>query len=190
MIPPLKRTLLSTCLCTALVVLAGTARAQDALDACVAQADPAQRLACFDAAMAARRGTANVAPAPAIPVATEVTAPLTSAPQPAAQQPTVATSPAIAPAAPAKAKADFGLELRRREQNEDMERSLRVSAARHNDFTGWTIEFDDGSTWKQIGTDRYDIEVGKSYTIRRGSLNSFQLGNADNNRKIRVRREE
>jgi hypothetical protein len=83
----------------------------------------------------------------------------------------------------------FGLELRG-EGRGSATRSYRVVAATRNDFTGWTIEFDGGGKWRQVGTDNYDIDVGQSYTVRRGSLNSFLLSNANNNRKMRIKRLE
>jgi hypothetical protein len=69
-------------------------------------------------------------------------------------------------------------------------RTLRVVAATRNDFTGWTIEFEGGGKWRQVGTDKYDIDVGQSYTVRRGTLNSFMLSNSSNNRKLRIKRVE
>ena len=69
-------------------------------------------------------------------------------------------------------------------------RTYRVVAARHNDFTGWTLEFDNGSTWKQVGTDDYRIEIGEQYSVRRNSFNSYMLSNFANNRKIRISRVE
>lgn len=82
----------------------------------------------------------------------------------------------------------FGLELRGERGRST--RTYHVVAATRNDFTGWTIEFDGGGKWRQIGTDNYAIDVGESYTLRRGSLNSFLLSNTNNNRKMRIQRLE
>lgn len=70
----------------------------------------------------------------------------------------------------------------------DEERVLEISNARHNDITGWSIEFTNGETWQQVGSDRYEIKKGESYKITRGTLYSFLLGNLTDNRKIRITR--
>ena len=82
----------------------------------------------------------------------------------------------------------FGLDLSR--GGARTTRTLRVVAATRNDFTGWTIEFEGTGKWRQVGTDKYDIDVGQSYTVRRGTLNSFLLSNSSNNRKLRIKRVE
>jgi hypothetical protein len=97
------------------------------------------------------------------------------------------------PAAPAAARQDeFGLELKQeRVSNAGSDsRTYTVLAASHNDFTGWTIEFDGGGIWKQVGTDDYNIEVGERYTVRRATFNSFVLSNSHNNKRIRITRVE
>jgi len=66
----------------------------------------------------------------------------------------------------------------------------KVTTATHSDFTGWTISFDNGQSWKQIGTDRFDVNEGDSCTISRGLLNSFRLQCGSIERKIRVTRSE
>ncbi|MDG2176858.1 MAG: hypothetical protein P8M72_12105 [Gammaproteobacteria bacterium] len=82
----------------------------------------------------------------------------------------------------------FGLDLSR--GGARTTRTLRVVAATRNDFTGWTIEFEGAGKWRQVGTDKYDIDVGQLYTVRRGTLNSFMLSNSSNNRKLRIKRVE
>ena len=94
---------------------------------------------------------------------------------------------------PTARQDEFGLELKQERQRDTGgpdSRTYRVLAARHNDFTGWTIEFDGGGVWKQVGTDDYRIEVGETYTVSRASFNSFMLSNSRNNRKIRITRVE
>jgi len=95
-----------------------------------------------------------------------------------------------APGPPAIAEADaFGLELKN-DGNTDAENSrlFTVATARHNKFTGWTIEFTNGQTWKQVGTDPYKIEPGSSYIITRATLNSFMLNAEGKRSKIRITR--
>jgi hypothetical protein len=67
-------------------------------------------------------------------------------------------------------------------------RTYRVVVAKRNDFSGWRIEFDGGGTWSQTGTDSYDMEVGETYTLRRGFLGSYLLSNSRNNKKMRISR--
>ena len=68
------------------------------------------------------------------------------------------------------------------------QRVMTVAAAKQNDFTGWTIEFENGQVWQQIGTDGYRIRKGEQYTISKALMDSYLLSNSSNNRKIRVRR--
>jgi len=72
--------------------------------------------------------------------------------------------------------------------SEITERVMTVAAAKQNDFTGWTIEFENGQVWQQIGTDGYRIRKGEQYTISKALMDSYLLSNSSNNRKIRVRR--
>lgn len=88
---------------------------------------------------------------------------------------------------------DFGLEHKPQVSEQAVEsaevvREFTVSAARRNDFTGWTIEFDNGQVWRQVGSEPYRINVGATYSIQRASFNSFLLGNPDDSRKLRVTR--
>ncbi len=92
---------------------------------------------------------------------------------------------------------EFGLDIKPEQEQEKKPEmvmpdslTLVVKNARHNDFTGWTIEFNDGSTWKQVGTDSYRIRKGESYNVQRGALGSYFLSSQGNNRKIRVKRVE
>lgn len=68
------------------------------------------------------------------------------------------------------------------------QRVMTVAAAKQNDFTGWTIEFENGQVWQQIGTDGYRIRKGEQYTISKALMDSYLLSNSSNNRKMRVRR--
>lgn len=65
-----------------------------------------------------------------------------------------------------------------------------VVVAAHSPFTGWIITFDNGQSWKQIGTDSFAIRKGDSCTIERAVLDSFRLKCGDRARQIRVVREE
>lgn len=181
--PRRSLTLLAFLLLSSGQSIAAEAVSQDLLRDCAAVRDANARLACFEALVE------DPAPAEAAPAPTPAPAPAprVSSPRPA--------PPATVSEARAAEDDDFGLEHKNipepamaQEDREPDIRRLRVTSAAHNDFTGWTIEFGNGQVWKQIGTEPYDIEEGATYSIQRGSFNSYLLGNPDNNRKIRVTR--
>jgi hypothetical protein len=83
----------------------------------------------------------------------------------------------------------FGLELKQESKSQERDSMTAVvTSAKHNDFTGWSIEFDNGQYWKQIGTEDFRIKKGATYVITRGTLNSFFLGDGNSNNKIKVQR--
>lgn len=65
-----------------------------------------------------------------------------------------------------------------------------VTKATHSPFTGWIVTFDNGQSWKQIGTDSFAIREGDSCTIERVLVDSFRLKCANRERRIRIVREE
>jgi hypothetical protein len=67
---------------------------------------------------------------------------------------------------------------------------VKVTTATHNDFTGWTINFDNGQSWKQVGIDRFAVKAGDTCTISRGALNSFRVQCGDIERRIQVTRSQ
>jgi hypothetical protein len=52
----------------------------------------------------------------------------------------------------------------------------------------WTVEFDNGQVWQQVGTDNFSIRAGETYRIERASRNSFLMKREGYNRGIRVSR--
>lgn len=156
--------------------------AQNDLEACTQISDSSARLECYDRIL----NPTNTADLPIL-AQPEIEG------TPTEQR--VLPAPIEAAHAPAPAPAlvsgdDFGLELKQLPSPEADLRTFTVASARHNDFTGWTIEFENGQIWKQVGTNRYRIKTGQPYTIKRASFNSFLLGNANNNRNIRISRIE
>ena len=146
---------------------------QSSVASCASIADETERLTCYD------RVAENVRDLPVVRVPRTTR----NAPQTDVTQPSNAT---------VVRQDEFGLELKREKQIQAgaSSRVFTVLAAKHNDFTGWTIEFEGGSTWKQVGTDDYRVIVGETYTVQRASLNSFLLTNSRNNKKIRITRVE
>ena len=61
-----------------------------------------------------------------------------------------------------------------------------VTAALHSPYTGWTITFDNGQRWKQIGTTSFVVNVGDSCSVEPGMLNSYLLRCGNRARRIRV----
>jgi hypothetical protein len=157
---------------------AGFTYAQESVTSCADIANADERLACYDRAAEASRNL----PVVRLPRNTQPA----STPSPASEQ-----GQQQGNSAPVRQDV-FGLELKQEKRRDEGPkiRTYRAVAASHNDFTGWTIEFEGGSKWKQVGTDDYDIEIGETYTVRRATFNSYILSNGKNNRKIRVTRIE
>ena len=148
-------------------------QSQGNIVSCAIIEDAQERLACYD------RAADNVSNLPVVRL-------------PRSSQQPATEGPAVSDSAPQTRQDEFGLELKQERQRDTGpdSRSYRVVAARHNDFTGWTIEFEGGGVWKQVGTDDYKIEVGERYTVSRATFNSYMLSNSENNRKIRITRVE
>jgi|TARA_B110000305_G_C19364796_1_gene601359 hypothetical protein len=146
---------------------------QTGIASCASIVDETERLVCYD------RAAENVGDLPVVRIPRTAR----SAPQADVTEP-LNTNVAR--------QDEFGLELKREKQRESgpSSRIFTVLAAKHNDFTGWTIEFEGGGIWKQVGTDDYRVTVGETYTVQRASLNSFLLTNSRNNKKIRITRVE
>lgn len=156
---------------------AGGNMAQTGLQECAAISDDDARLACYDrhleAASPASREKLPVFRLPGTGDSETARPPAEDAEDSAGET----------------ARSDnFGLEDKG--QADDGTRTFQVKAARHNQFTGWTIEFENGQIWRQVGTENYTIREGERYTIQRAMFNSFLLGSDRNNRKIRVTRIE
>lgn len=138
---------------------------------CRTQADPAQRLACYDREAAALN------------------------------QAVEARDVVIADKAEMKTarRGLFGFKLPslnifgdgREEDDEVSEISSTVAAARPIAGVGWRITLADGAVWEQISTDELvmDPRVGDKVTIRRGALGSYRA-NIDGQRGVKMRRVE
>ena len=150
--------------------------AQDALNTCANITDSTARLACYDEAMQANKAL----PVLRIPRNTSTPATSTLAPD----------TPAVSSQAE-QPEDGFGLEIKTSDNTvEENTRNFTVADASYNQFTGWTIEFTNGQVWKQVGADSYRIEPGQTYTISRGTFNSFFLNAAGKRDKIRITRSQ
>lgn len=165
-------------------LLPAAVQAQEELLRCADVADDTTRLACYDRLARELRSAAGVE------IADDATANSTS-PGPNADN--AASSP-VEPVGNGmrSALALFGFESRPEEQRAITEVADRlegaVTSASHSPFSGWTLTLDNGQVWKQIGSDRFDIEAGDQAVITRGSLNSFLLQRGGEGRRIRVSR--
>ena len=154
--------------------------AQDALNTCANITDSTARLACYDEAMQANKAL------PVLRIPRNTSAPASSTPAPGA----VPGTPAVTSQAD-QPEDGFGLEIKTSDNTVYKNtRNFTLADANYNQFTGWTIEFTNGQVWKQVGADSYRIEPGQTYTISRGTFNSFFLNAAGKRDKIRITRSQ
>ena len=85
---------------------------------------------------------------------------------------------------------DFGLEHRKVEAQSTDRVYVNVKNVGYNERKERVFEFDNGQIWRQTDSGYYAINPGETHFIKRGMLNSFFLGNDNNNRTVRVRREK
>lgn len=169
-------------LCLAILAIAASQASaqsqslQQALEQCRLEQNALKRLVCYDEIGTAGQAaiTKNATPAVTAASATPVTA---------------VAAPATPDAAPVE--AEFGLEHRQRINESTADQIYAtVKTVSYSPRKELIVEFDNGQRWRQNGTDYYKIAVGESHYLKRGALNSFFLGNDNNNRTIRVRREQ
>lgn len=104
-----------------------------------------------------------------------------SAPVAAAQQPQAAD--------PAQVVANFGQEHKMVSANEQQKSIVLKLTKLTTAPTGSAIfTFENGQVWRQVSTEYFFAEVGRSYELERGALNSFFLSEAGKRREIKVRR--
>lgn len=84
---------------------------------------------------------------------------------------------------------DFGLENKKVADTGDQISAI-VSKIRYSPRKEMIIEFDNGQVWRQTDSGTYPIKVGERHFIKRGMLGAFYLGNDNNNRTLKVKREE
>jgi hypothetical protein len=169
----------------ALMILLGAATqvqaaipAEQAIELCRAEQNALRRLNCYDAI------SADTTVAAAAPVAR-------AAQSAAPQQPTVSQpQPAAQPAPTVTAESSFGLEHKKSSEQTTDKIYVTVKTVSENQQRELVVEFTNGQIWRQRGNDYYQIKAGEKHYIKRGVLGSFFLGNDDNNRTIRVKREQ
>ena len=146
----------------------------EALLACADESDDAQRLRCFDAAVAGLRKT-SAAPA--------TTAAAAQAALPPAATPAAAT-PAPTPEAKFGARGDIKPD-RHEELNELTATVTALGAKPHGELI---VTLDNGQTWAEIAPNpKIKVRTGETVKIKRGALGSFWLV-APNGRSSKVTR--
>lgn len=167
----MNKTLLSgAALLTALLspALLAQTSLSSAIEQCRAEQNALKRLVCYDEIT-----TAN---SHAIPVRPEQSA------QPKNHQ--------AAQTSQQTAESDFGREHRRKIDESADKIYAVVSSIRYSPRKELIIAFDNGQVWRQNGSGNYAINVGERHFIRRGVLGAFYLGNDNNNRTLKVKRED
>jgi len=180
----MKRFLAHCIVIAVLPLSAGAAIPLDqALELCRAEQNALRRLTCYDAITATKADattlTGSATRAAPTAAQTPVAAPVTSASVAATAEPTTVS-----------AEADFGMEHRKAAEDAPEQIYLQVKSVQYGSRKELIIEFDNGQVWRQNGTDYYKIAAGEQHYVKRGVLSSFFLGNDNNNRTIRVRREK
>ena len=153
---------------------AAPAHLQEALLACRALVQDAERLSCYDGIASAEMGLA----------------------QPAASSADAAAAPASASgehaAAPQEAGAGFGAErlpAREREQDPPQRLAATITHVLELPRGNFRLTLDNGQVWQEIRYDRSTrYAAGDGVEIRRGTLGSYNLASEATGRRAKVRR--
>lgn len=160
-----------------LALLAATAAQADPLAACRALADPATRLACYDALP----GTAPQSPATPAPVATDAT---------------TGTPPPPAPATVPDPESLFGLDATTTAATLGAvvavtppdSLAATVTAVERTPDGKLLLTLANGQAWRQVDSRTAAVNTGASVRIRRAAFGSYLLSAGDRSQGIRVRR--
>lgn len=156
-----------------------------AFHACAGEDDDAQRLACYDKAIA-RKPKSNPQSGHAPPAAVPAGAAAGSA---------SAAVRAPAPAPAGSTRSEFGLNATQRaEHGQPVPKAVtsKVTGVSHGGAGGGLlITLDQGQIWAQVdpGVGSFPVKPGDTVTVRSAMLGSFLMsGPSSNHRSIRVRR--
>lgn len=108
---------------------------------------------------------------------------------------------AAAPAVPARGNAEANITRQTPDNNFGREHKQKTADAADqiyavvnkisfNPRKQLIISFDNGQVWRQTESATYQINVGERHFIKRGMLGAFYLGNDNNNRTLKVKRED
>lgn len=107
---------------------------------------------------------------------------------PVTAAPAVPTTQTEVKAAQPTTSKDFGLEHKKTVDTAETISAI-VSNIRFSPRKDLIIEFDNGQIWRQADSGSYPIKVGERHFIKRGIFGAFYLGNENNNRTLKVKRE-
>lgn len=150
---------------------------EQALELCRAEQNALRRLNCYDAISA----DTTASPVPVAPPTQQ-----TAVSQQALNQHQVLTQQEPADTAESR----FGLEHKESKSDTADKLYVTVKKVSENNLKKLVLEFTNGQVWRQTDSGLYQVKNGEKHYIKRGMLDSFFLGNDDNNRTIRVKREQ
>lgn len=158
--------LVVACLLVAAIPLQAAVPVEQAIELCRAEQNALRRLTCYDAiSLAATTDSSSTKAAAAKAIKSDN----------------------------AKAnsnESDFGIEHRKSSDDANDVLYMTVKDVRYSPRKELIVEFENGQVWRQNDSGYYKVNVGERHFIKRGALNSFFLGNDNNNRLLRVRREK
>jgi hypothetical protein len=152
----------AACIIFASLPVSAAIPVEQALELCRAEQNALRRLSCYDA-IAADDTTATTQNKSALPPAAAVSS---------------------------KPETSFGLEHKKSNEDVAEQIGVTVKSVSYTPHKELIVEFDNGQRWRQIGNDYYSISAGQQHYIKRGILSAFFLANDNNNRTIRIRREQ
>ncbi|MFB2649635.1 hypothetical protein [Shewanella mangrovisoli] len=167
-----------------LVSAQANAAIEQQLTQCAGITDKLERLVCYDNLAASIQVTT---------VTNNTTAPIAVAPvvTPAAAPAAVATAAPVAVAAAAAAtnvEDNFGMEVKRVQENTTDKIYLDVESIAEDAYGALKITFTNGQVWKQTENRKFNLKVGEKVFIEKAALGSFLMGTESRNAKVRVKR--
>lgn len=164
-----------------LVSAQANAGIEQQLTQCVGITDKLERLVCYDNLAASIQVTT---------VTNNTTAPIAVAPvvTPAAAPAAVATAAPVATAAVTNVEDNFGMEVKRVQENTTDKIYLDVESIAEDAYGALKITFTNGQVWKQTENRKFNLKVGEKVFIEKAALGSFLMGTESRNAKVRVKR--
>ncbi|MEL4429994.1 hypothetical protein [Shewanella mangrovisoli] len=165
-----------------LVSAQANAAIEQQLTQCAGITDKLERLVCYDNLAASIQVTT---------VTNNFTAPIAVAPvvTPAAAPAVVASAaPVAAAAAATNVEDNFGMEVKRVQENTTDKIYLNVESIAEDAYGALKITFTNGQIWKQTENRKFNLKVGEKVFIEKAALGSFLMGTESRNAKVRVKR--
>ncbi|MFB2638811.1 hypothetical protein ACE02D_02750 [Shewanella bicestrii] len=163
-----------------LVSAQANAAIEQQLTQCAGITDKLERLVCYDNLAASIQVTT---------VTNNTTAPIAVAPvvTPAAAPVAAATAAPVAAAA-TNVEDNFGMEVKRVQENTTDKIYLDVESIAEDAYGALKITFTNGQVWKQTENRKFNLKVGEKVFIEKAALGSFLMGTESRNAKVRVKR--